>query len=184
MTYLRAQFVPRVWRVFLEERPKVDGTFKPARAASGFKVRNPASIAVQRERSGIGNRGSSGYARRFYDAGGSEGIPANGAAAKSGWTIGPAKADAFVLWLIFYLEPLDCRLDGPMITLSPVTPAENPGGQDCCSSEGVGRREHTWGSRANLERSAEARGRKFFPSGKTLFGRWRQLRSQTRWPQR
>jgi hypothetical protein len=79
---------------------------------------------------------------------------------------------------------LDCRLDGPMTTLSPVTQADDPGVQDCCSSAGVGRREHTWGSHANRGHSAEARGRRSFPNDKTLFGRWQQSRSQTRWPQR
>ena len=40
--------------------------------------------------------------------------------------------------------------------LIPVTQAENPGDQDCCSTAGAVRREHTWDSHANRDHAAEA----------------------------
>jgi ATP-dependent DNA ligase len=43
---------------------KVDGTYRSGPCRVWIKVRNPASIAVQRERSEISNRQASGIVRR------------------------------------------------------------------------------------------------------------------------
>ena len=49
---------------------KVDGAYQSGPCRVGIKVRNPASIAIQRDRSEIWNRRTSGNARRTNIIGG------------------------------------------------------------------------------------------------------------------